>query len=200
MVAVCTRNRVGAEEGTAHGRDHTIRTARPRCADPHAMSGPQARGDERGRHVLVTGASGGIGRAIAQRFAADGCRVAVHYASRKDEAAATLASLEGGEHMLVDGDIADPDAAERIVAAAVDGLGGLDVLVNNAAAITLHPLPETSYADWQAAWQRTIGVNVLGSANVSYCAARSEAHTSELQSRSQLVCRHLLYNNTTHTS
>src|SRR5690625_6047083 len=83
---------------------------------------------------------------------------------------------------------------------AVDGLGGLDVLVNNAAAITLHPLPETSYADWQAAWQRTIGVNVLGSANVSYCAARSEAHTSELQSRSQLVCRHLLYNNTTHTS
>lgn len=127
---------------------------------------------ERNRGVLVTGASGGIGRAIAQRFAADGDRVAVHYASRKEEGEATLASLEGGGHVLVHGDIADPAAAESVVAAAVEGLGGLDVLVNNAAAVIPHPLPETSYADWQATWQRIIGVNVFGAANLSYCAAR----------------------------
>ncbi|QBI52368.1 SDR family NAD(P)-dependent oxidoreductase [Streptomonospora litoralis] len=128
--------------------------------------------DERARGVLVTGASGGIGRAIAQRFASGGDRVAVHYASRKDAAAATLESLEGSGHVLVEGDIADPDAAATVVAAAVDGLGGLDVVVNNAAHIARHPLPETSYADWQAAWQRVIGVNVFGAANVAYCAAR----------------------------
>ncbi|MFD0800742.1 SDR family NAD(P)-dependent oxidoreductase [Streptomonospora algeriensis] len=127
---------------------------------------------EQNRGVLVTGASGGIGRAIARRFAADGDRVAVHYASRKEEGEATLALLEGGGHVLVHGDIADPAAAESLAAAAVEGLGRLDVLVNNAGAITRHPLPETSYADWQAAWQRIIGVNVFGAANLSYCAAR----------------------------
>ncbi|MBB5999269.1 SDR family NAD(P)-dependent oxidoreductase [Streptomonospora salina] len=124
------------------------------------------------RAVLVTGASGGIGRAIARRFAAAGDRVAVHYASRKTDAEATLAALEGSGHVLVQGDIADPATAESVVAQAVTGLGALDVLVNNSAAITPHPLPETSYADWQAAWQRIIGVNVIGAANLSHCAAR----------------------------
>nr|WP_255430267.1 SDR family oxidoreductase [Streptomonospora sp. PA3] len=121
---------------------------------------------------MVTGASGGIGRAIAQRFAADGDRVAVHYASRKEEGEATLASLEGTGHVLVRGDIAEPETAQAVAAAAVEGLDGLDVLVNNAAAVIPHPLPETSFADWQAAWQRIIGVNVVGAANLSYCAAR----------------------------
>ncbi|GAB3438575.1 SDR family oxidoreductase [Streptomonospora sediminis] len=125
-----------------------------------------------GRGILVTGASGGIGRAIAQRFAAAGDRVAVHYAARKDEGAATLESLDGTGHVLVNGDIAEPGTAEAIVAAAAAGLDGLDVVVNNAAAAAPHPLPETSYADWQAAWQRIIGVNLFGAANVSHCAAR----------------------------
>ncbi|GAA4939834.1 SDR family oxidoreductase [Streptomonospora halophila] len=130
------------------------------------MSARQSRG------VLVTGASGGIGRAVARRFAADGDRVAVHYASSRDAAEATLESLDGWGHVLVRGDVADPAAAEAVVAAAVEGLGGLDVLVNNAAAVIPHPLPQTSYAEWQAAWQRIIGVNVFGAANLSYCAAR----------------------------
>ncbi|MDT0304394.1 SDR family NAD(P)-dependent oxidoreductase [Streptomonospora wellingtoniae] len=145
------------------------------------MSARQSRG------VLVTGASGGIGRAVARRFAADGDRVAVHYAENRDGADATLASLDGSGHLLVHGDVADPAAAEAVVDAAVEGLGGLGVLVNNAAAIIPHPLPETSFAEWQAAWQRIIGVNLFGAANLSYCAARHMIEHGERGAAGRIV-------------
>src|SRR5204863_1745321 len=51
-------------------------------------------------------------------------------------------------------------------------LGGLDVLVNNAAVLTPHPVTEVSYEDWQAAWQSTLAVNLLGAANMTWCAVR----------------------------
>ncbi|MCP3799093.1 SDR family oxidoreductase [Allokutzneria sp. A3M-2-11 16] len=117
--------------------------------------------------VLVTGASGGIGRAIARAFAADGAKVAVHYSTRREEAQKTL---EDG--VIVCGDIADPVQAERIVDEAAAGLGGLDVLVNNAAANTAHPITTSSYEDWTTAWRRVVDVNLLGAANLSYCAAQ----------------------------
>ncbi|SDN18020.1 SDR family NAD(P)-dependent oxidoreductase [Allokutzneria albata] len=119
------------------------------------------------RRVLVTGASGGIGRAIARAFAADGAKVAVHYSTRPDQARDTL---EDG--VLVGGDIADPVQAKRIVDEAAAGLGGLDVLVNNAAANVAHPIATTSYEDWTAAWRRVVDVNLVGAANLSYCAAQ----------------------------
>ncbi|MFB9905117.1 SDR family NAD(P)-dependent oxidoreductase [Allokutzneria oryzae] len=122
--------------------------------------------------VLVTGASGGIGRAVATAFAARGKRVAVHYSTRRAEAERTLAGLDGGGHVLVGGDVADPETAERVVAEAAEGLGGLDVLVNNAAANTAHPIATTSYADWTAAWRHVVDVNLVGAANLSYCAAQ----------------------------
>jgi NAD(P)-dependent dehydrogenase (short-subunit alcohol dehydrogenase family) len=50
-----------------------------------------------------------------------------------------------------------------------DALGGLDVLVNNAGVFTAHPITEVSYAEWQAAWQQTLGVNLVGPANVTWC-------------------------------
>ncbi|MDT0444221.1 SDR family NAD(P)-dependent oxidoreductase [Streptomyces johnsoniae] len=126
----------------------------------------------RGRGVLVTGASRGIGRAVAGAFAQAGDRVAVHWATRRADAAETLAGLPGGGHVLVRGDLADPDRVEALVEEAADGLGGIDVLVNNAAVMTPHPLPTTGYAAWQAAWRETAAVNLFGAANVSYCAAR----------------------------
>lgn len=124
------------------------------------------------RGVLVTGASRGIGRAIAHAFAENGDRVAVHYATGKDDAEETLRGLPGTGHVLVGGDVGSPEEAEAIVAAAVAGLGTVHVLVNNAAVNIPHPLAETSYADWQQAWRATMDVNVFGTANVSYCAAR----------------------------
>ncbi|MEU2391134.1 SDR family oxidoreductase [Streptomyces sp. NPDC007369] len=124
------------------------------------------------RGVLVTGASRGIGRAVAAAFARQGDRVAVHCSTRQTDALDTLAALPGDGHVLVEGDLTDPARVEALVAEAAEALGGVDVLVNNAAVMVAHPLPTTSYADWQEAWQRTAAVNLFGTVNVSYCAAR----------------------------
>ncbi|MWA10320.1 SDR family NAD(P)-dependent oxidoreductase [Streptomyces sp. BA2] len=125
-----------------------------------------------GRRVLISGASRGLGRALAQAFATSGDRVAVHYGSREDEARATLASLKGEGHALVGGDLSDPAGAADVAGRAAGALGGLDVLVNNAAVNLPHPLADTSYEDWAALWQRHVSVNLLATANLSHLAAR----------------------------
>lgn len=122
--------------------------------------------------ILVTGASRGIGRAIAEAFAAGGGRVAVHYRAGREAAEETLAALPGGPHALFQADVARPEEAERLVEDVVATMGQLDVLVNNAGIFEDHPLPEVSYEEWQAAWQRIINVNLFGPANLMYCAAR----------------------------
>uniref|UniRef100_A0AAU2JQX2 SDR family oxidoreductase n=1 Tax=Streptomyces sp. NBC_00049 TaxID=2903617 RepID=A0AAU2JQX2_9ACTN len=125
-----------------------------------------------GRGVLVTGASRGIGRAVAAAFARQGDRVAVHCSARRADAQETLDSLEGEGHVLVCADLGDPARVEALAAEAEQALGGVDVLVNNAAVMVAHPVADTSYEDWQEAWRRTADVNLFGSANLSYCVAR----------------------------
>ncbi|MFC9705572.1 SDR family NAD(P)-dependent oxidoreductase [Streptomyces sp. NPDC056943] len=125
-----------------------------------------------GRRVFVSGASRGLGRAVARAFAANGDRVAVHFGSREEEARTTLASLAGGGHTLVGGDLSDPSGAAAVVDAAAEALGGIDVLVNNAAVNIRHPLPETPYEEWVAVWQQHVAVNLLATANLSHLAAR----------------------------
>ncbi len=122
--------------------------------------------------VLVTGASRGIGRAIARQFAGRGARVAVHYRSGRAEAEQTLAGLPGGPHLIVQADVGDPGAVERMVDTAATGLGRIDVLVNNAGIYEAHPPAEVSYEEWQAGWRRTLETNLLGAANAAWCAAR----------------------------
>ena len=128
--------------------------------------------DFSGKGVLVTGASRGIGRAIARQFAGRGARVAVHYRAGRAAAEETRAALPGGPHVLVQADVADADAVERMVDEAAAGLGRLDVLVNNAGVYEAHPPAAASYADWRAAWRRTLETNLVGAANAAWCAAR----------------------------
>jgi NAD(P)-dependent dehydrogenase (short-subunit alcohol dehydrogenase family) len=124
------------------------------------------------RNVLVTGASRGIGAAVARAFAAVGDRVAVHYGSRRERADAVAASLPGDGHVVVGADLADADAVRRMVDEAAGGLGSIDVLVNNAGVFERHPITETTYEQWQAAWERTLAVDLVGAANVTWCAVR----------------------------
>ena len=138
-----------------------------------AAAGPPVRsGLVADRAVLVTGGSRGIGRAIAEAFAKLGDRVAIHHRDSAALAAQVVAGLPGGGHTVVQADLADAEAVRRAVDAACETLGGLDVLVNNAGIFTPHPITEVSYAEWQAAWQATLGVNLIGAANVTWCAVQ----------------------------
>ena len=138
------------------------------------------------RGVLVTGASRGVGAAVARAFAEKGDRVVVHHRSEDslDRATAVLAGLPGTGHAVVAADLADPDAVAHLADAAASALGRVDVLVNNAAMIVAppagadgsrrgdHPLEHTAYEDWVRIWQRTLATNLLGPANLTWCVAR----------------------------
>ena len=124
------------------------------------------------RAVLVTGASRGIGAAIARAFAERGDRVAVHCGSAVSAAQAVRDSLRGDGHLVVKADLADAAAVRAMVDDAAARLGGLDVLVNNAGIYVDHPVLATSYEEWQAAWAATLGVNLVGAANAAWCAVR----------------------------
>jgi 3-oxoacyl-[acyl-carrier protein] reductase len=124
------------------------------------------------RSVLVTGASRGVGRAVATAFAALGDRVAIHHRDSAALAESLRAELPGDGHVVVQADLAQPAAVEAMVNAAATALGGLDVVVNNAAHNSEHPITEVSYQEWQARWRATLEVNLLGPANVTYCAVK----------------------------
>lgn len=85
--------------------------------------------------ALITGADSGIGRSVAVLFAREGCDVAIAYLEEGEDAQATKAAVEkeGRRAILLPGDVADPSYAEAAVAKTVAALGGLDILVNNAA-------------------------------------------------------------------
>ena len=125
-----------------------------------------------GHRVLVTGGSRGIGRACALAFAGRGARVAINY--RKNTAAAekTFADLPGDGHALLRADVTDPEAVEGLVASTVESLAGLDIVVNNAGVWVEHVIEDVDYDSWRDAWKRVIEANLVGPANISYCAAR----------------------------
>lgn len=122
--------------------------------------------------ILITGASGGIGRAAAIQCAGRGARLGIHYNGNRRAAQQLLSELAGDGHRLYQCDISDPHAAERLIAQADDELGGLDVLVNNAGIYEIHRIEEVDYQTWRARWQRVVDINLTAPANLSFCAAK----------------------------
>jgi 3-oxoacyl-[acyl-carrier protein] reductase len=119
-----------------------------------------------GMVVLVTGGSRGIGRAVAEQFAAQGATVAVQFRVARQAADDTVAALPGAGHLAVAADLADPGQVRSLVDRVVGALGGIDVLVNNAGVYQEHPILATGYQEWQEAWRRTIDTNLIGPANL----------------------------------
>ncbi|WP_117195761.1 SDR family oxidoreductase [Rhizobium terrae] len=112
------------------------------------------------RVAIVTGASKGIGRAIALRLAKDGIAVVVNYASSRGAADEAVAEIEaaGGRAIAVQADIGGPAAMTDLFDAAERAFGGIDILVNNAGIMKLAPLSETD----DAAFERHMAINLAG--------------------------------------
>lgn len=116
-----------------------------------------------GRTVLVTGASKGIGAAIARALHRDGADVVIHYGS--DEAAArSLVSELGDRAHALGADLSDPAGAGSLWSAAVSALGGIDILVNNAGAWIASPLEPAE--QWTQGWAANLQLNLTSAADL----------------------------------
>src|SRR5436309_4245803 len=122
----------------------------------------------KGKNVLVTGGSRGIGQAIAVRFAQYGANVAINYLTTPDEAEGTdqmvhactaKVKQHGVKDLLVQGDVSKEEDCVRMVEETVDGLGGIDVLVNNAGIQISRPSHELE----NGAFEKVIDINLKGS-------------------------------------
>ena len=113
-----------------------------------------------GKTAIVTGASRGIGLAIARRFAAEGANVVVNYVSKAPEAEAVVASIRdaGGTAEAIRADVSKSADVDALIAATLARFGRIDVLVNNAGIMITEDLAHTTEDDWD----RTIDVNLKG--------------------------------------
>lgn len=119
------------------------------------------------RRVVVTGAGSGIGREVAGAFAHEGARVAL-VDIRAETVSGAVAALEGARTVGIVGDVRRTAEVDRIVGEAVDGLGGVDVLVNNAAVYPNCPVIEMPDEQWDA----VIDTNLRGTFLMSRAVAR----------------------------
>jgi len=126
--------------------------------------------DMKNRVAIVTGASRGIGAAIAERLGRDGFTVIVNYAGNAAMANAVVTRIEatGGVALSAQADVADPVAVKKMFDAAETAFGGVDVLINNAGIMALSPLAATEDLDFD----KTVSVNLKGTFNTMREAGR----------------------------
>ncbi len=110
--------------------------------------------------AIVTGASSGIGEAIALAFAGEGAAVVVDYVGRPDAAQEVVEKIEGvgGRGLAVAADVSSPAEVEALIQKAVEAFGRLDIMVNNAGMERKMPFLETPFE----VWQETLAVNLTG--------------------------------------
>jgi 3-oxoacyl-[acyl-carrier protein] reductase len=127
-------------------------------------------GSRTGRVAMVTGGSGGIGRAVVERLVADGFSVAVHYAGNRAKAVALVEDIvaAGGSAIAVGGDVADEDAMQTAFDQVEADFGGIDVVVNTAGIMILAPIATLDLDDLD----RMHRTNIRGTFVVSQQAAR----------------------------
>jgi 3-oxoacyl-[acyl-carrier protein] reductase len=120
--------------------------------------------------AIVTGASGGIGAAVAERLGKDGLIVVVNYAGNAASAEAVVARIEaaGGLAVTAQADIADAQAVRRMFDSAETAFGGIDVLINNAGIMTLAAIAESD----DALFDRQVAINLKGTFNTLREAAK----------------------------
>jgi 3-oxoacyl-[acyl-carrier protein] reductase len=122
------------------------------------------------RVAIVTGASRGIGQAIATRLAADGLAVVVNYASNAEEAEKVVGAIAaaGGRAVAIRADVSNAAEVDALFDRTVRELGGVDVVVNNAGIMELKPIAEAD----DALFERTMAVNLRGTFNTMRAAAK----------------------------
>ena len=125
----------------------------------HGEDSYRGSGRLNGMKAVITGGDSGIGRAVAIAYAREGADIVISYLSEHDDAkeVKTLVEEEGRKAVLVAGDIQSPDHCRAVIKAAIDELGGIDVLVNNAAhQATFKDIGEISDEEWELTFKVNI--------------------------------------------
>lgn len=123
--------------------------------------------------VLITGASRGIGRATAIKFAECGAQVIIHYKDNGTAALKTLSMLPGDRHFLLKADLMNVESVEYAVKKAYKKVDRIDILVNNAGIYKRIDFFTCTFSEWQKHFTETFQVNILGMANLTYLIARN---------------------------
>ena len=118
--------------------------------------------------ILITGAAGGIGETLCTSFAEANGTIILHYNSNRDKAESLLQKLPGMHHRAIQCDLSNADQVNTMFSV----IDHVDIVINNAAVVENHEIDSLSYQDWQDIWERTIGANLIGPANIMYLASK----------------------------
>ncbi|MFP4096161.1 MAG: SDR family oxidoreductase [Cyclobacteriaceae bacterium] len=144
----------------------------------------------KGQFALITGASSGIGQAIAVAMAREGAKVGINYSSTREGAEETLRMVkeQGGEGLILQADVSDPDSVQQMFDQFLENFGTIDILVNNAGIQKDAAFLDMSFDDWQ----KVISINLGGQFLCAQHAAREFIRRGVMKERSKaagkIVC------------